>query len=88
MLCLAPEQVRMDRAVAGDGRPLATIMPELMAHGVRAVSPSGVLGDPSGATAEQGREIVRAMVSDAVRRIGAWRVDLQGRLLDSDERSR
>ncbi|MGI8329442.1 mycofactocin biosynthesis peptidyl-dipeptidase MftE [Actinomadura scrupuli] len=88
MLCLAPGQVRMDRAVAGDDRPLASIMPELVAHGVRAVSPSGVLGDPCGATAEHGREIVRAMVSDAVRRIAAWRADPQGMLLDPDEPSR
>ncbi|WP_106400111.1 mycofactocin biosynthesis peptidyl-dipeptidase MftE [Actinocorallia populi] len=81
MLHLAPELVRVDAAVPGDTRPLATLMPELVARGVRGVSPSGVLGDPSGATAERGRELVEAMVADAVRRIAANRADTRGRLL-------
>jgi creatinine amidohydrolase len=82
MLHLAPHLVRQADAVTGDTRPLAELMPDLIAHGVRAVSPSGVLGDPARASADQGREIVRAMVSSIVRRIGAGRVDPRGRLLD------
>lgn len=39
MLHLTPDQVRLDAAVAGDTRPLAALLPELMTHGVRAVSP-------------------------------------------------
>ncbi|WP_307801694.1 mycofactocin biosynthesis peptidyl-dipeptidase MftE [Actinomadura violacea] len=82
MLHLAPDLVRPFDAVTGDTRPLAAIMPELVAGGVRAVSPSGVLGDPAGASAERGREIVAAMVASVVRRIGGGRADERGRLLD------
>lgn len=81
MLHLAPELVRMAAAVPGDTRPLAALMPELIARGVRGVSPSGVLGDPTGATAERGRELVEAMVADVVRRITENRADTRGRLL-------
>ncbi|MBE1536655.1 mycofactocin biosynthesis peptidyl-dipeptidase MftE [Actinomadura algeriensis] len=83
MLYLAPELVRESRAVAGDTRPIAELMPELVARGVRAVSPSGVLGDPAGASAERGRELVDAMAAAAARRIGGGRADARGRLLAS-----
>ncbi|MFC3995605.1 mycofactocin biosynthesis peptidyl-dipeptidase MftE [Nocardiopsis sediminis] len=81
MLYLAPHLVRASAAVAGDTRPLAELMPDLVARGVRAVSPSGVLGDPAGASAEEGRAIVAAMVASVVRGITAGRPDPRGRLL-------
>jgi creatinine amidohydrolase len=84
LLHLAPDQVRLDAAVAGDTRPLAVLLPDLMAHGVRAVSPSGVLGDPSGASAAEGLRAMDAMVSAVVRRITAWTVDDRGRLTDPE----
>ncbi|MER7693956.1 creatininase family protein, partial [Streptomyces sp. NPDC097610] len=82
LLHLEPERVRLDDAVAGDTRPLAVLLPELMARGVHAVSPSGVLGDPAGASAEEGRRTLDAMASATVRRITAWTVDGRGRLAD------
>ncbi|MFJ9710375.1 mycofactocin biosynthesis peptidyl-dipeptidase MftE [Streptomyces sp. NPDC101234] len=82
LLHLEPERVRLDAAVAGDTRPLAVLLPELTARGVRAVSPSGVLGDPAGASAEEGRRALDAMVSVTVRRITAWIADTRGRLTD------
>lgn len=88
MLHLAPVRVRLDAAVAGDTRPLTALLPELMARGVRAVSPSGVLGDPAGASAEEGRRAVDTMVSAAVRRITAGAVDGRGRLLDPERSPR
>jgi mycofactocin system creatininase family protein len=87
MLYLAPEQVRMAAAVAGDTRPLRTLMPTLVNHGVRAVSPSGVLGDPTGATAEEGREHVRSMVSTLVALIAADTADDRGRLVRPGDRN-
>ena len=45
-----PDLVRRDRAAAGrDGARSAALMARLRAGGVRAVSPNGVLGDPTGA---------------------------------------
>ncbi|MEU3615398.1 mycofactocin biosynthesis peptidyl-dipeptidase MftE [Streptomyces sp. NPDC006872] len=84
MLHLAPERVRLDSATAGDTRPLAVLLPDLMALGVRAVSPSGVLGDPAGASAEEGRRALDATVSATVRRITRWTVDDRGRLAEPD----
>ncbi|MFG2730386.1 mycofactocin biosynthesis peptidyl-dipeptidase MftE [Streptomyces canus] len=84
MLHLAPRDVRLDAAVTGDIRPLSVLMPDLVARGVRAVSPSGVLGDPTGASAEEGREVVESMVSATVRRIAAGAVDTRGRLVDPE----
>ncbi|HLK79844.1 MAG TPA: mycofactocin biosynthesis peptidyl-dipeptidase MftE [Streptosporangiaceae bacterium] len=55
MLALCPDAVRLDAAERGDVRPLASILPLLRAHGVRAVSANGVLGDPAGASAAEGR---------------------------------
>ena len=37
-------------------------MPELRRAGVRAVSPSGVLGDPREATADEGRRLLAGLV--------------------------
>jgi hypothetical protein len=79
---LAPDRVRLEAAVVGDTRPLAVLLPELMAHGVRAVSPSGVLGDPTGASAAEGHRTLDTMVAAAVRRITAWTVDDRGRLAE------
>ncbi|MEU6200749.1 mycofactocin biosynthesis peptidyl-dipeptidase MftE [Streptomyces sp. NPDC047061] len=82
LLHLEPERVRLADAVAGDPRPLTALLPELVARGVRAVSPSGVLGDPAGASAAEGRRAMDAMVAATVRRITAWTADGRGRLAD------
>ncbi|MGN6445861.1 mycofactocin biosynthesis peptidyl-dipeptidase MftE [Amnibacterium sp.] len=65
LLTIAPALVRVERAEAGDVRPVRELLPELRASGVRAVSPNGVLGDPSGASAEEGTRILAAMIDRA-----------------------
>jgi creatinine amidohydrolase len=65
MLHLAPHEVRMSHAEAGNREPLERLLPALVAHGVRAVSPNGVLGDPTGATAEAGAALLAEMVDRA-----------------------
>jgi len=62
MLHLRPDAVRTERAEPGDLRPLAEILPAMRAGGVAAVSANGVLGDPAGATAAEGAELLEAMV--------------------------
>jgi creatinine amidohydrolase len=62
MLALAPERVSLADAAPGDTRPLPEIMPELTARGVRAVSPNGVLGDPTGARATEGERLLERLV--------------------------
>lgn len=48
---------------------LAELLPALRADGVRAVSPNGVLGDPRGASAEEGRELLAGMAGLAHARV-------------------
>lgn len=81
MLHLAPRLVDMARAEPGNLAPLAEIMPELAARGVAAVSPSGVLGDPTTATAGEGRRLLDRMADDVAARVRHGRADHTGRLL-------
>lgn len=64
LLHLRPAAVRMDRAVPGDTRPLREILPAMQADGIAAVSPNGVLGDPTGASATEGAKVLDAMVDE------------------------
>jgi creatinine amidohydrolase len=73
LLALDPERVRMDRAVSGDTRPLAMLMPQLTAHGVRAVSETGVLGDPTAATAAQGIALLDDLAAQLIGHVTTWR---------------
>ncbi len=58
LLALRPDLVRVDAAEPGtDGVTIG----DLVRHGVRAVSPNGVLGDPTGATADEGRRLFSAL---------------------------
>ena len=69
MLHLRPEAVRLDVAEVGNTQSLREILPAMMSGGVAAVSANGVLGDPAGATAEEGARVLEAMVEDVVRRL-------------------
>jgi creatinine amidohydrolase len=69
MLHLRPESVRRDLAEAGNTQPLSEILPAMMTGGVAAVSPNGVLGDPTGANAAEGERVLKAMVADVVGRL-------------------
>jgi creatinine amidohydrolase len=80
MLHVEPAAVRPDRSVRGVTSPIGELMPRLRAEGVRAVSPSGVLGDPAGATAEEGAALLADLVQRLVVAVEPWRVDAQGRL--------
>lgn len=63
MLALAPSLVGAQRE-PGNVEPLATLLPRLREEGVRAVSPNGVLGDPAGASAEEGRALLASAAAD------------------------
>lgn len=72
LLHLCPEVVLIDRLAPGNTEPLAALMPALRGGGVAAVSASGVLGDPTTATAADGERIFARMVEDCTRRIQRW----------------
>jgi mycofactocin system creatininase family protein len=64
MLAIDASAVRMDEARPGTTAPLGELMPALRRGGVRSVSPNGVLGDPEGASADEGRRLLDAMAVD------------------------
>jgi creatinine amidohydrolase len=71
-LMLDPTRVRLDRAAPGEARPIAELLPALRSSGVRAVSPNGVLGDPSGASAAEGAALLDALLADLLASVAAW----------------
>ena len=83
MLTLAPRTVHMTAATIGNTRPIEELMPALQSGGVRAVSPNGVIGDPRGASAAEGRrllaglaagliETLRSLLGDISALTGSW----------------
>jgi len=88
MLHLAPTDVDLARAVAGNREPLERLMPALVTGGVRSVSPNGVLGDPRDATAEAGAELISSIVDDVVARLRYGAPDDDGRLVATTDARR
>lgn len=72
MLALRPAAVSLADAVPGETRPLAELMPALRAGGVRAVTPTGILGDPTGASAAEGERVLELLASDLLRDVDSW----------------
>lgn len=72
MLALAADLVRLADAEPGRTEPLADLAAELREHGVRAVSPNGVLGDPRGADATHGRALLTRLTIDLVAAVDEW----------------
>jgi len=63
VLAIDPRLVRNDEAMPGVTAPLSEIADALRSGGVLAVSPNGVLGDPTGATAVEGRRVVASLAA-------------------------
>lgn len=80
LLAIAPATVRTECAVAGNTASIESLWPALRTGGVSAVSPNGVLGDPSAASAEDGRRMLAALVDRVVDQVLAGRVDENGAL--------
>lgn len=72
MLHLHPNRVDRHRAEPGDLRPLTEVLPVLRRDGVRRVSPNGVLGDPRGATADDGQRIFETAAAALALTVDEW----------------
>jgi creatinine amidohydrolase len=64
VLALDASRVRHNERVTGVTTPLRELACELRRGGVAAVSPTGVLGDPTTATPEAGRDVLARLVAD------------------------
>jgi mycofactocin precursor peptide peptidase len=75
MLAIAPALVGDERPV-GATEPVEQLLPSLRGHGIRAVSPNGVLGDARGATEREGRELLGDLVANLAACLDAARTTL------------
>lgn len=65
LLHIDPGTVDRARCQPGNTAPLEDLVPYLRSGGVAAVSPNGVLGDPTKASATKGSLLLRRMVAEA-----------------------
>lgn len=72
MLALHPENVHFGQASPGSTTALPELMPRLREGGVAAVSPNGVLGDPTTATADVGQNILRQWAEALTNAVREW----------------
>jgi creatinine amidohydrolase len=72
MLQVRGDAVRAGRAEAGVTTDLATLLPELRESGVAAVSPNGVLGDPTHASAARGATLLDTLTRELLASVAAW----------------
>lgn len=72
LLAIAPELVHLDRAAPGATEALSTLAPTLRTAGVGAVSPNGILGDPTGASVEEGNHLLAILADDLARSVSEW----------------
>jgi creatinine amidohydrolase len=80
MLALDATCVRLDAAAAGNTAPLPELMPLLRSGGTLAASPNGVLGDPSGASTDEGEAMLAELADRLRERLGRWAPDRIGHL--------
>lgn len=80
LLALDPSVVRREALEPGNTAPLRDLLPTLVRGGVAAASPNGVLGDPRGATAREGEELLEELVGRLRERLDRWLPDDRGRL--------
>jgi creatinine amidohydrolase len=73
LLSLRPTVVHPERGVPGDRRPLPELMPLLRSGGVRAVTETGILGDPTGATAAAGAQLLDGLSTALAAMVANWR---------------
>ncbi|AEH10114.1 MULTISPECIES: mycofactocin biosynthesis peptidyl-dipeptidase MftE [Protofrankia] len=72
MLALRGQAVRLDHVEPGVTRPIGELLPALRESGVRAVSPNGVLGDPTGSSARAGTRILDAWAQELAAAADRW----------------
>ncbi|MGB3409977.1 MAG: mycofactocin biosynthesis peptidyl-dipeptidase MftE [Microthrixaceae bacterium] len=72
LLHLDPDCVREDLIEPGSTARWRDIGATVMAEGLAAVTPNGILGDPTTATAAKGSEVFETLVDDLCSVVGAW----------------
>ncbi len=74
LLAVRPNVVRRDLIEPGDARPMDEVLPLLRAGGLRCVTDNGILGDPTGANADEGRVLLDELATQLIALVAGWRV--------------
>ncbi|NLA35043.1 MAG: mycofactocin biosynthesis peptidyl-dipeptidase MftE [Actinobacteria bacterium] len=72
LLAISPEVVSLEAAEAGRTESWAELEAEILAGGVKGVSPNGVLGDPAGANAAEGQRSLDRIHAAFVEAVARW----------------
>ncbi|OZM71658.1 mycofactocin biosynthesis peptidyl-dipeptidase MftE [Amycolatopsis antarctica] len=80
LLAIEPSAVRSSRLRPGNTEPLPELLPRLRQGALRTVSPTGVLGDPTAATAQDGARLLAAMRAALAAALRRWEPGPDGRL--------
>lgn len=72
MLCIRPDCVDCAAAAPGARSALGEMMDAIRVGGIAAVSPNGVLGDPTGADPVDGQGLLEAATEELVSIIAGW----------------
>lgn len=72
MLALDPRRVGPEPPEAGNTDPIDRLISDLVEQGVRELSPSGILGDPRGASADRGLTLLETAVAELEAVVAAW----------------
>lgn len=72
MLALDPGRVRTGALAAGERAPIAALMPRLRREGVAAVSPNGILGDATTASARAGETLLDEAAAALAALVRRW----------------
>lgn len=67
-----PSAVRLDHIEAGSMRRWREVGATVIEHGLAAVAPNGILGDPTTASADEGRQVLEALVDDLCTAAREW----------------
>lgn len=81
LLHLSPDAVVRGRAEPGNTAPIAELMAQLRSGGMLAATANGILGDPTGATAEEGERLFVDLVDRSRTAVENWSPRPDGRLV-------
>ncbi len=77
LLCLHPEQVRMNQAAPGYTGDMAAALAQLVANGTQSLTATGIVGDPRSANADRGERYLAAQTACYATALKQWLIQTE-----------